>query len=180
MSRSELTHFSYEILGLVGRGGASAHDLRQMERKGRIVDWAGESQYYVEPKRLAGLGYLETRKEPGKTRERTVYTLTEKGVEALRAWGRTPLRFTPLKSEPADRLLAADIIGEEATLESFRALREDLDDLRARVQEIAVSAEALPHRTKYLLLAARFFERIVDAHEQLVEDVERELGSGGP
>jgi DNA-binding PadR family transcriptional regulator len=175
LSRRELTHFSYEILGLVGRGGAGPHDLRQMEQKGRIVDWAGESQYYVEPKRLAKLGYLEARKEPGKTRERTVYTLTDKGVEALREWGRTPLRFTPIKSEPADRLLAVDIIGEEATRESFLALRDDLADLRARVQEMTVSAQTLPHRTKYLLIAARFFERIIDAHEQLVDDVEREL-----
>ena len=175
MSRDDLSFFSYEILGLVGRGGASAHDLRQMEKKGRIVDWAGESQYYVEPKRLAKLGYLEARKEPGKTRERTVYTLTDKGVEALREWGRTPLRFTQLKIEAADRLLAADIVGEEATRESFSALREDLEDLRARVAEMTVSARALPHRTKYLLIAARFFERIIDVHEQLVDDVEREL-----
>jgi DNA-binding PadR family transcriptional regulator len=175
LSRPELTDFSYEILGLVGRGGAGPHDLRQMQRKGRIVDWAGESQYYVEPKRLAKLGYLEAHKEPGKTRERTVYTLTEKGIEALREWGRTPLRFTPLKSEPADRLLAADIVGEEATRESFAALRSDLDELRERVQEMTVSAQSLPHRTKYLLIAAAFFQRIIDAHEQLVDDVEREL-----
>lgn len=176
MSRDELTLFSYELLGLVGRGGASAHDLRQMERKGRIVDWAGESQYYAEPKRLARLGYLEARKEPGKTRERTVYTLTEKGVEALREWGRTPLRFTPLKTEVASRLLAADIIGDEATRESFGTLRDDLAELRERIHEMTVSAPALPHRTKYLLLAARFFGRIVDVYEELVDDVERELG----
>src|SRR6266702_2762055 len=126
----ELTLFSYEILGLVGRGGAGAHDLLRMARRGRILDWAGESQFYVEPKRLARLGYLEARKEPGKTRERTVYTLTEKGVEALRVWARTPLRFTPLKSEPLLRLLAADIVGEDATRESMASLRDDLDDLR--------------------------------------------------
>jgi DNA-binding PadR family transcriptional regulator len=175
LSSDELSLFSYEVLGLVGRGGASAHDLRQMERKGRIVDWAGESQYYVEPKRLARLGYLETRTEPGKTRKRTVYTLTDKGVEALREWGRTPLRFTPLKTEVASRLLAADLIGDEATRESFATLRDDLDDLRVRVHEMTVSAPTLPHRTKYLLLAARFFERIIDTYEQLVDDVEREL-----
>ena len=35
-----------------------------------MLDWAGESQYYVEPKRLARLGYLDARKEPGRTRER--------------------------------------------------------------------------------------------------------------
>jgi len=175
LSRDDLTLFSYEILGLVGRGGASAHDLRQMERKGRIVDWAGESQYYVEPKRLARLGYLETRKEPGKTRERTVYTLTEKGVEALREWGRTPLRFTPLKTEVASRLLAADIIGDDATRASFATLREDLADLRVRIEDMTLSAPALPHRTKYLLLAARFFSRIIDVYDELVDDVEREL-----
>jgi DNA-binding PadR family transcriptional regulator len=172
--------FSYELLGLVGRGGASAHDLRQMERKGRIVDWAGESQYYVEPKRLARLGYLEARKEPGKTRERTVYTLTEKGIEALCEWGRTPLRFTPLKTEVASRLLAADLIGDESTRESFATLREDLADLRERIHEMTAAAPTLPHRTKYLLIAARFFGRIIDVYEELVDDVERELAPRRP
>src|SRR6266513_3291458 len=92
---NELTLFSYEILGLVGRGGAGAHDLLRMAQRARILAWAGESQYYVEPKRLAKLGYLNARKEPGKTRERTVYTLTEKGHEALRAWAQTAVHFTP-------------------------------------------------------------------------------------
>ena len=59
-----------------------------MARRGRLLDWAGESQYYVEPKRLAKLGYLEARSEPGRTRARTVYALTEKGLEALREYAR--------------------------------------------------------------------------------------------
>ena len=59
---SELGLFSYEILGLVGDGGAGPHDLLQMARHGRLLDWAGESQYYAEPKRLARLGYLDARK----------------------------------------------------------------------------------------------------------------------
>src|ERR1700752_2298461 len=96
-SSGELSLFSYEILGLVGRGGAGAHDLLQMARRGRMLDWAGESQYYTEPKRLARLGYLEARREPGRTRERTVYSLTDKGLEAVRAYAQTPVRFTPLK-----------------------------------------------------------------------------------
>src|SRR4029077_9953087 len=95
----ELSLFSYEILGLVGEGGAGAHDLLRMARHGRILDWAGESQYYVEPKRLAKLGYLEARKEPGKTRERTVYTLSAKARHALADFARTPVTVTPLKSD---------------------------------------------------------------------------------
>src|SRR5438477_12869795 len=113
--KSELNLFSYEILGLVGRLGAGAHDLLRMAKQGRMLAWAGESQYYVEPKRLAKLGYLDARKEPGKTRERTVYTLTDKGHAALRAWAQTPVRFTPLKSELLLRMLIADLVGGEAT-----------------------------------------------------------------
>src|ERR687893_2829578 len=135
MSRDELSLFSYEILGLVGHQGAGPHDLLRMARRGRILDWAGESQYYVEPKRLAKLGYLEARKEPGRTRERTVYSLTDKGLEALRAFARTPVRFTPLKSEPLLRLLIADLVGEEVTRESVATLRDDLADLRVRGAE---------------------------------------------
>ena len=175
MSRPELSLFSYEILGLVGREGVGAHDLLQMARRGRILDWAGESQYYVEPKRLARLGYLEARKEPGKTRERTVYALTEQGLDALRSWARTPVRVTPLKSEPLLRVLITDLVGEAVTRESIATLREDIADLFARVEETEAAAARLPHREKYLRISMRFLRGLLELHVQLVDDMEREL-----
>jgi DNA-binding PadR family transcriptional regulator len=175
MSRDDLTLFSYEILGLVGRTGAGAHDLLRMAKRGRILDWAGESQYYVEPKRLAKLGYLEARKEPGRTRERTVYSLTDQGLEALAAWARTPARFTPVKSDPLLRLLIADLVGEGPTRESLSALRGDVDDLRERLRETEEGAEAMPHRRKYLLMVTAHLDRLLDLHLELVETAEREL-----
>jgi DNA-binding PadR family transcriptional regulator len=179
MSSDELSLFSYEILGLVGSTGAGPHDLRQMVRRGRMLDWAGESQYYVEPKRLARLGYLEARKEPGKTRDRTVYTLTDKGLEALRAWARTPARFTPVKSEPLLRVLIADLAGEAPTRVSIGLLRDDIADLRARLEETERTADRLPHRRKYLLLVTSFLRRLLDLHLELVDEVERELDPAG-
>lgn len=176
MSNDELSLFSYEILGLVGRMGAGPHDLRQMARRGRILDWAGESQYYVEPKRLAALGYLEARKEPGKTRERTVYTLTEKGLEALRHWAQTPVRFTPLKSEPLIRLLIADLVGETVTRKSIATLRDDIAELEEQLAAAELRAEALPHRRKNLLLCYLLVRRLLEAHLEWLEDVERDLG----
>ena len=152
----ELSLFSYEVLGLVGPNGAGAHDLLQMARHGRILDWAGESQYYVEPKRLAKLGYLTARAEPGKTRQRTVYTLTDKGLEALSAWARTAVRFTPVKSELLLRLLIADL---------FTRLGES--------EEFALTQ---PSRTKYLLLVFGFLRRLLELHLEFVDDLERELG----
>jgi PadR family transcriptional regulator AphA len=171
----ELSLFSYEILGLVGRGGASAHDLRQMARHGRILDWAGESQYYTEPKRLARLGYLGTRKEAGKTRERTVYTLTAKGLAALRDYARTPVRFQPLKSELLLRLLICDLVGERQTRESVATLREDIADLAVRLDETETRAAGLPHRRKYLVLVVGFLRRLLEMHLELVDEIEREL-----
>ena len=175
MSRPELSQFSYEILGLVGREGVGAHDLLRMAQRGRILDWAGESQYYVEPKRLAKLGYLEARKEPGRTRERTVYSLTDQGLEALRAYARTPVAFTPLKSEPLLRLLIADLVGEEVTRESIGTLREDIADLQARLDESEAAAHELPHREKHLLIVNRFLRRLLDLHLEYIDEVEREL-----
>jgi len=171
----ELSLFSYEIMGLVGQGGAAPHDLLRMAQRGRILDWAGESQYYVEPKRLAKLGYLEARKEPGRTRPRTVYTLTDKGLDALRDYARTPVTLTPVKSELLMRLLIADIAGEEVTRESVGTLRDDIADLRERLAESAAAADALPHRAKYLHLVNDFLERLVDLHADFVDEVEREL-----
>ena len=178
MSRDELRFFSYEILGLVGSKGAGTHDLRRMVQQGRMLDWAGESQYYVEPKRLARLGYLDARKEPGKTRDRTVYSLTQKGRDALREWARTPVAFTPFKSDLLLRLLVTDLVGEAVTRESVGALRDEVADLMARVGEMEASADTLPHRRKYLLLIAGFLRGLLELHLELVDEIERELSPG--
>ena len=175
MSRDELSLFSYEILGLVGRTGAGAHDLLRMAQRGRMLDWAGESQYYVEPKRLARLGYLDASKEPGRTRERTVYALTQKGLDALSEWAETPVSFTPLKSEVLTRMLIADLVGEEPTRASIATLREDIADLFERIEENEESARLLEHRTKYLLLSTSFLRRLLDLHLEWIDEVEREL-----
>ena len=175
--KNELTLFSYEILGLVGRGGASAHDLRRFARRGRMLDWAGESQYYTEPKRLARLGYLAPHTEPGQTRERTVYTLTEKGLGALRDYAATPVRFTPVKSEPLLRLLIADLVGEPVTRESMATLREDIAELSDSLDDAVRTAATLPHRERNLLLVIKHLRRLLDLHLELVDDVEREFAS---
>ncbi len=172
---SDLNLFSYMLLGLVGRGGAGPYDLRRMVQQGRIYDWAGESQYYVEPKRLAKLGYLEARKEPGRTRERTVYTLTDKGHEALREWSRTPVHFPRLQHEALIRLLVADLVDEHDVRESLATLRDDIAELSGKLDEAEAMAATLPHRERYLMLAHRLSRRMLDVHLEWLDEVEREL-----
>jgi DNA-binding PadR family transcriptional regulator len=140
-----------------------------------MLDWAGESQYYVEPKRLAALGYLAARKAPGRTRERTVYTLTDKGLQALRDWARTPVEFTPVKSEALGRMLIADLVGEKVTREGIATLRQDIVDISARLDDAEESAATLPHREKYLRLVIRFLRDLLELHLDWIDEVEREL-----
>jgi PadR family transcriptional regulator, regulatory protein AphA len=175
LSTTELTPFACEVLALVGRDGAGAHDLLRMARRSRFYAVAGESQYYTEPKRLAGLGYLAARSEPGKTRDRTVYTLTDKGLEALRAWVRTPARSPRLQHEGAIRVLAADLVGHAAVREGLQTLRDDIAEVEAQLDEAEERADALPHRRRYLMLNHRLARRLVAAHLEWLDEVEREL-----
>src|SRR6476469_5568556 len=175
MSSNGLTPFSYAVLVLVGRGGAGPHDLVRMMRQGRIYESAAESQYYAEPKRLERLGYLKARKEPGRTHARTHYELTRKGLDALRAWMGTRPAHPQLGADPILRLLAADLVGEPAARESLLTMRTDLEDLRAGLAVADAVAGTLPHRAKYLRLNHRLAGRVLDAYEEWLDEIEREL-----
>ena len=175
MSRPELTTFSHVVLVLVGRNGAGAHDLVRMARQGSMYAEFADSQWYAEPKRLAKLGYLEARREPGRTRERTHYTLTPKGREALRAWMDQPTGFSRFFLEPAVRLLARDLVGDEAVLRSLEALRTEAAAHLARLEVGEALAPSLPHREEALLLNHRLSRRLVQAHLDWLDEVEREL-----
>jgi DNA-binding PadR family transcriptional regulator len=175
LSRDSLTPFSYAILVLVGRGGAGPHDLVRMSRSGRTYAAAAESQYYAEPKRLAALGYLDARKLPGRTHERTHYTLTERGLHALREWAQRPVRYPRVLHEGVARLLAADLVGEPPVRASIVALRAELDELDALLDRAEDDAASLPHRERYLQINHRLARRLVAAHREWVAEVERDL-----
>jgi DNA-binding PadR family transcriptional regulator len=176
MSRDDLTPFSYVVLVLVGRDGAGPHDLVRMARQGRIYADFAESQWYAEPKRLERSGYLQSQKEPGRTRQRTHYTLTERGTEAIREWMKEPARFSRIQLEPAWRLLGADIAGDEQLLASLGALRAQIAELFEQLDAGEEIARTIPHKERYLLLNHALARRIVQAHADWLDEVERELG----
>lgn len=176
MSSNQLTPFSFVVLVLVGGEGAGPHDLVRMARQGRIYADYAESQWYAEPKRLERLGYLASRKERGRTRPRTHYSLTDEGRAAVREWMKEPTGFSRIQLEPAWRLLAADLVGEAAVLASLDGLHAEIEELRARLDVGEQIAASMPHRTRYLLLNHALARRIVDAHDDWLTEVERALG----
>lgn len=177
-SRSNLTPFSYVILALVGRGGAGAHDLVQMMREGPMFWTTSESHFYAEPKRLQKLGYLSARTEPGRTRTRTHYTLTDQGRDALSAWLAEPAAMPRVQHEALVKLLAADFSDDATILASLAGLRDGIADAYASLGVLIERAEQIPHRTRYLRLINEFGERSLDALNDWLDHVEHELGTG--
>jgi DNA-binding PadR family transcriptional regulator len=177
LSSDRLSPFSFAILVLVGRGGAGPHDLRRMAEAGRVYWEAAPSQWYAEPKRLAELGYLEARTEPGRTRPRTHYTLTEKGRQALAEWVRTPTGLARMQQEPIVRLLAADLVPPDAVLEGLRPLREELQDAGRRVAESLSAAPSIgAGRARLLEVNHRYAQRLLELQLEWLDEAERVLG----
>jgi PadR family transcriptional regulator, regulatory protein AphA len=174
---SDLTPLSYVVLALVGRGGAGPHDLVRMARGGQRLYYAGAaSKIYEQPKRLEKLGYLRSETRPGKTRERRHYTLTEKGLAALRDWLARPSSFPRIQSEAVARVLASDLADDEhAVVASLQALRPEIAELLAGLDEDERRASSLPHRERQLRLVRSLGRRLLDAHLEWIEEVEREL-----
>jgi PadR family transcriptional regulator, regulatory protein AphA len=174
-ARSPLTPFSYVILALVGRGGAGPHDIVRMMREGAIFWTTSESHFYAEPKRLAELGFLHARKEPGQTRPRTHYELTDKGRQALREWLARPAAMPRIQHEGMVKLLAADFSDDATIRASLSSLRGQLERAYQNLEQMERRAPTVPHRARYLRLIDDYGRRWLDTQRQWLDTVEREL-----
>lgn len=175
LSSNRLNPLSYVVLALIGEGGASPYDLVDMTRRGARLYWsAAPSKIYAEPKRLERLGYVTSRREPGRTRERSFYTLTESGRAALRAWLAEPSGFPRLYHDAVVRLVAGSLVDDATLLESVGALRPELEELGALLDEAGRVAASLPHG-RHLALVHSLGRKLLAAHEEWLDEVEREL-----
>jgi DNA-binding PadR family transcriptional regulator len=165
-------------LALIGDGGASPQGLVDMNRRGGQIYYAvAPSRLYAEPKRLEQLGYVSSEKRPGKTRERSFYTLTAKGREALRRWIVEPPALPRIQNEAVPKLMSGDILGDdEQLLETLLTLRGQIEEQQAKLDQARVNLEALPHRRTYLLLVHDLGNRLLQLQREWLDDVEKELG----
>lgn len=95
MQEPRLTPISFIVLGLVRWAGeATPYQLKQIVAASVGNFWTLQhAQLYSEPERLAEAGYLTEQRERG-GRRRKVYSITDKGREALDEW----------RSEPTDAI----------------------------------------------------------------------------
>jgi DNA-binding PadR family transcriptional regulator len=163
------------ILAAIGEHGASTPELVDMLARGDMFWTSSPSQVYAETKRLVALGWTTAEKRPHKTRHRTVYRLTTGGRQELRTWLRAPAGFPRLQHEASVRLFAGDMISDEEILTSLQLLRDDIARMSTTVAKNVARAPLLPHRVRYMLLQQDLGRRLLQAHSDWLDAVEREL-----
>lgn len=171
-SAIRLSPFSYVVLSLIGRGGATSGELSGMRERAPMLLSAPRSQWFAEPKRLAAAGLLTPEEEPGVTGPRVRYRLTGAALDALAAWQAQPLELPKLQPDALIRVLAADLAQADGDLRiALAGLRAKLAAERERARANMEVAERLGDRRERLLAQHRLIGRIVDALDDWAEEV---------
>jgi len=176
-----LTTTSYAVLAQVAVHPWSTYELAQQRvRYFRYVWPRAESAIYREVKRLSSMGLLDGKKEHVGRRARTVYSITEKGREALREWLSTPVAPFAMDFEAMIRLFVAPLGTKEQIVTTFNQVQDDVREMllfagevkREFLEGIAVTQDQVYIRA----LAVDFFISLlnmVDAWaERTLEEIE--------
>lgn len=163
----KLTGNSYAVLALLEEFG----DLTSYEIKGAMEKsiqnfWpVPHTTAYEEPARLASAGYLSARQEEG-GRRRRIYSVTEKGREALTAWASEPSAAPPQLREEA--MLKVFAGAEPARLVESRIdwHRAKLEELRGYL-ELVRSTEGFEGSERTLLAGIAFEEKMLELLESV-------------
>ncbi|GAB5453704.1 MAG: hypothetical protein Hals2KO_40320 [Halioglobus sp.] len=173
----DLKTTEFAVLGLLARRPWSAYELTQYMRTSNIrAIWPrAESRLYEAPKKLARLGYASTETAKVGKRSRTVYTISQKGMEALTTWMEQDSRPFGFEYEALLKLALGDVgdsrqrVSQLATLK--RQSDEDWATLTTFFQQFAAGDfdEASADRQVQNLLVNSFIRELLDARRRWSE-----------
>jgi PadR family transcriptional regulator AphA len=114
MEQLEASPITYGILGLLAFWGPlSGYDLKRLFDHTLATMWAAaQSQIYKELRQMKELGWVEMEREEQEARpDRKIYSITDQGHNALRAWQARP----PEVFQVRDEMLLKVLFGTFAT-----------------------------------------------------------------
>lgn len=157
----DLTPTSYAVLSLLGVRSWSAYELAQQMSRSLSWFWPkAESLVYVECKKLADHDLATSRQEPQGRRPRTVYTITDRGRDALGSWLDQPAAGPRLEWEAMLQVAFADHGSREQLLKNLEAIRTEAEEHRDRaLAQVAgyVGGGPFPDRLAVIALVGKFF-----------------------
>ena len=170
----KLTTTSYALLAQLALRPWSAYELvQQRVRYFRFVWPKAESAIYREIKKLADDGLAETSTEHTGRRPRTIYRITEVGLDVLREWLATPVGPFSMEFEVMLRLFVAPIGTRQQLVASMRQVQADARDMLIFGGEVKREyldgRGALQDHTYIRALGIDFFISLVNTVDQWVD-----------
>jgi PadR family transcriptional regulator AphA len=138
----ELSPTAYVILGMISREPRSGYEIKALVDDTTRFFWAASyGQIYPELKRLAEAGLIKGVDSPRGERKRTVYAITEAGMEVLQEWLRRPPQTFEMREEGLLKLFFAGVLPPGDAAATLRSMREHRHRVAARLREIEPKAE---------------------------------------
>jgi DNA-binding PadR family transcriptional regulator len=137
----ELSPTAYVILGMVSVRPRSGYEIKAAVDESTRRFWAASyGQIYPELKRLSEAGLVTGVDSPRGERRRTVYTITDAGMERLKDWLRLPPETSEMRDEGLLKLFFSGVLEPGEAAETLRRMRESrvaiADDLAAIEPEV--------------------------------------------
>ncbi len=157
----KLTTTSHAMLGLLALKPWTTYELAQQMERSLSNFWPrAQSKLYEEPKNLVAHGLATAKRERVGRRPRTVYTITPKGREALRAWLDEPAAPMSLEFEGILKVFLADQDTREQLLDQIRHIKAHAEQEKTRgmafIQEYAETGGPFPERLHIIGLVVGF------------------------
>lgn len=140
----------YAILGLLSWKPLSGYDLKKLISESDLFYWSGNNnQIYNSLVRLHQDSFVTQQVQPQESRPpRKIYSITEKGREALRKWVQSNVELPELRNTFLIQLAWADQLTGQEIDALLGRYEEELEDRLRIQQEKARRGGAAPLRTE--------------------------------
>jgi len=169
----KLTSTSYALLAVIGEfGEMTSYDIKGEIEASIENFWpVPHTTAYEEPVRLAAAGYLSSRQEEG-GRRRRLYSLTDRGREALAAWAAEPAVAPPqLRDEVILKIFAgADPVPLHAPRVKFH--QEKCAELEGYLEEVRATS-GMETSERVLALGIAYQRKMIELLEEFAPPDER-------
>jgi PadR family transcriptional regulator, regulatory protein AphA len=123
---TELSKPAYVVLGMIATGRRSGYAISRTAKEATRHFWAtSDGQIYPQLKKLSEEGYITGERESQGGRERVMYSLTDKGQEALDEWLNSGARVHfELRDEGVLKLFFAEAVSVDQLRAQIAVMRE--------------------------------------------------------
>ncbi|MFN2612899.1 MAG: PadR family transcriptional regulator [Solirubrobacterales bacterium] len=166
-----LNNTAVVILAVLNRGPRSGYDVKAFVDKSARHFWAASyGRIYPELKRLTEAGLIEGADDSQGARPKTIYSLTEKGTEALNRWYARPPETFEMRDEALLKIFFGGAFDPGLVEQHIDARRRESEQKLVRLREVEPHVEELSAADPYPYAVLRGG---IEMHESILAWCER-------